>query len=71
MIVSQLILAATLLLGLGFTAVYLFRPAWRQRIEQPKYLLQQQLQQLQQLQHSAKSKTSRQNNPGVGGSHES
>jgi len=65
MIVSQLILAATLLLGLGFTAVYLFRPAWRQRIEQPKYLLQQ------QLQHSAKSKTSRQNNPGVGGSHES
>lgn len=45
--ISTLILLCSLLLAVGFVLVYVLRPGWRARIEQPKYQFQEQLQQFE------------------------
>jgi len=41
--ISQLIVFSTLFLGLLFTVLYIIRPRFRARVEQPKYAFLQQL----------------------------
>lgn len=41
--ISSLIVFATLFLGVLFTVLYIIRPEFRARIEQPKYAFLQQL----------------------------
>ena len=42
--ISTLVVTITMLMAGCFTLVYLLRPAWRNRIEQPKHYFHEQLQ---------------------------
>jgi len=43
--ISAVIVLLTVILASGYTLLYLVRPSWRARIEQPKHYFHQQLQQ--------------------------
>ncbi|MEZ5492802.1 MAG: hypothetical protein R3F50_21180 [Gammaproteobacteria bacterium] len=61
--ISSVIVLLTLLMAAVFVLVYVLRPGWRARIEQPKYGFQQQLQHYDRLLQPTKAESHAEERP--------